>query len=135
VWAVREISGGVEIRGDKYYPMDPCGLTLQGTFRRADYKTLSAGAQQGITFFRDGRFIDDGVLKAAFVMVRNPLNGNYDFDDGAPGRGTYRIANYTLELNYANGRTKRTSFLIEPGKPKTDISQFQLNTYSFARTQ
>jgi hypothetical protein len=136
VWAMREISGGVEVHGDKYYPMDPCnGLTLQGTFRRADYKTLSAGAQQGITFSRDGRFIDEGVLKAAFVMVRSPISGHYDFDDGAPGRGTYRIANNTLELNYSNGRTKRTSFLIDPGKSKTDVPQFLLNTYSFARTQ
>jgi hypothetical protein len=136
VWVMREISGGVEIRGDKYYPMEPCnGLTLQGTFRRADYKTLFAGAQQGITFFRDGRFIDEGVLKAASVMVRNPINGNYEFDDGAPGRGTYRIANNTLELNYSNGRTKRTSFLRDPERSKADVTQFQLNTYTFARTQ
>jgi hypothetical protein len=67
--------------------------------------------------------------------VRNPINGNYEFDDGAPGRGTYRIANNTLELNYSNGRTKRTSFLLDPEKSKADVAQFQLNTYTFARTQ
>lgn len=134
VWAIREISGGLEVHGDKYYPMERCdGLKLQGTFRRADYRTLSMGAQQGITFFPDGRFVDEGVFKAAFVMVRNPISGHDDFDDGASGRGTYRIANFTLELNYSNGRTKRTSFFIEPGKPKTDVSEFKLNTYTFAR--
>ena len=136
VWALREIAGGVEVHGDKYYPMDPCdGMKLQGTFRRSDYQTLSAGAQQGIKFFPDGRFVDEGVLKAAFVMVRNPVSGNYDFDDGAPGNGTYHVGNNTLELNYSNGRTKRTSFMIDPGRSKTDVSSFQLNTYTFARVQ
>lgn len=136
VWMLRDISGGVEVHGDKYYPVDPCdGVKLQGTFRRADYQTLSAGARQGITLSPDGRFVDEGVFKAAFVMVRNPVSGNYDFDDGAAGNGTYRIANNTLELNYSNGRTKRTSFMIEPNKSKTDVASFQLNTYTFARMQ
>jgi hypothetical protein len=134
VWSIREISGGLEVQGDKYYPIERSdGLKLQGTFRRADYKSLSVGARQGITFFPDGRFSDEGVFKAAFVMVRNPISGHDDFDDGAPGRGTYRIENFTLQLNYANGRTKRTSLFIEPGKPRTDVSEIKLNTYSFAR--
>jgi hypothetical protein len=30
----------------------------------------------------------------------------------------------TLELHYSDGRSKRTSFLIEPGKSKTDVRQF-----------
>src|SRR5579864_1533262 len=134
VWAFKECSDHLKLRGDDYYLLDRCNdLKLEGTFRRSDYKTTYA-AREGITFTPDGRFADEGVLKAAGVMVRNAA-GNYDFDDGAPGRGTYRIANYTLELTYANGRVKRTSFLLDPEMPKSDVSEFFLNTWKFRRTR
>ncbi len=110
-------------------------MRLEGTFRRADYKTLYAGSQQGITFTPDGRFSDEGVFKAAAVMVRQPVGNGYDFDDGAPGSGTYRIANYTLELTYSDRKVKRTSIFLEPGASKTGVREFYLNTYKFARVQ
>lgn len=134
VWAFKEYSDHLKLRGDDYYLLDRCdGLKLQGTFRRSDYKTTYS-ARQGITFTLDGRFADEGVLAAAGVMVRNPA-GNYDFDDGAPGRGTYRIANYTLELSYSNGRVKRTNFLLDPEMQKTAVTEFFLNTWKFRRVQ
>ena len=114
--------------------MDRCnGLRLIGTFRRGDYQTTYA-ARQGITFKSDGTFADEGVFKAAGVMVRNPA-GNFDFDDGAPGSGTYRVANYSLELTYSNGRVKRTSFLLDPEMSKDDVSEFILNTWKFRRVR
>ncbi|HYL86944.1 MAG TPA: hypothetical protein VE263_22160 [Candidatus Angelobacter sp.] len=134
VWAFKEYSDHLKLRGDDYYLLDRCNdLKLQGTFRRSDYKTTNA-ARQGITFTPAGKFVDEGVLAAAGVMVRNAA-GNYDFDDGAPGRGTYRIVNYTLELSYANGRVKRASFLLDPEMSKTAVTEFFLNTWKFKRVQ
>lgn len=134
VWSFKEYSDHLKLGGDDYFLLDPCnGLTLAGTFRRSDYQT-TYGARQGITFNPDGTFVDEGVFKAANVMVRNPA-GNSDFDDGAPGRGTYRIAKYTLELTYSNGRVKRTSFLLDPEMSKTAVTEFFLNTWKFRRVQ
>ena len=134
VWPIREYPDRLLVNGNEYHLLDKCDdLRLQGTFRRADYKT-TYGARQGIAFTPDGRFVDEGAFKAAGVMVRNRSGGD-DFDDGAPGNGTYRIANYTLELTYSNGRVKRTSFYIEPGTPKTGVREFYLNTWRFARVQ
>ena len=136
VWDLKEYPDRLQVNGDTYQLLERCdGLKLQGTFRREDYKTVSAEAQQGITFTADGRFQDEGVFKAAGVMVHNPLNGADDFDDGAPGSGTYRIASYTLELTYSNGRVKRTSLFLEPGASKVGVHEFYLNTYKFARVR
>lgn len=134
VWAFKEYSDHLKLTGEDYYLLDRCnGLKLEGTFRRSDYKTPDA-PREGIKFTPDGRFADEGVLKAAGVMVRDAA-GNSDFDDGAPGRGTYRIANYTLELTYSNGRVKRTSFLLDPEMPKKAVTEFFLNTWKFRRVQ
>ena len=136
VWDLKEYPDHLQVNGDKYQLLERGdGMKLEGTFRRADYKTLYAGSQQGITFTSDGKFRDEGVFKAAAVMVRQPVGNGYDFDDGAPGSGTYRIANYTLELTYSNGRVKRTSIFLEPGASKTGVREFYLNTYKFARVQ
>jgi len=136
IWDLKEYSDHLQVNGDSYNRLEPCdGMKLAGTFRREDYKSLYAGAQQGITFTADGKFADEGVFKAASVMVRNPVGSGEDFDDGAPGSGTYRIANYTLELSYSNGRVKRTSIFLEPGASKTGVREFYLNTYKFARVQ
>jgi len=117
--------------GDFAFRISGDDVKLSGTFRRADYKTLFASAQQGITFTPDGRFKDEGIFKAAFVQYRT--NNGYVFDDGAPGTGTYRIKHYSLELTYDNGRTKRAVFYIDPGKASGDVSTFWFNEYLFAR--
>ncbi len=134
IWPFKAYPDRLVVRGDTYTLLDHCNdLRLAGTFRRADYQTTYA-ARQGITFTPDGKFTDEGVFAAAGVMVRKP-GGGYDFDDGAPGSGTYRIANYTIELTYANGRVKRTSFYIEPGTARDNVREFYLNTWKFARVQ
>lgn len=136
VWDLKEYPDHLQVNGDTYHLLERCdGLKLEGTFRREDYKTVSAGAQQGITFTPDGRFQDEGVFKAAGVMVRNPVGNGEDFDDGAPGVGAYRIANYTLELKYSNGRVKRTNVFLEPGASKAGVREFYLNTWKFVRVQ
>jgi hypothetical protein len=131
-WDIHEYPDRLEIHGDTYKKMESGdGVKLSGTFRRADYQTLSAGARQGITFTADGRFTDEGIFKAAFVQYRT--SKGYEFDNGAPGTGTYRIKHYSLELTYDNGLSKRAVFCIDPGKAGGDVSSFWFSEYLFAR--
>jgi hypothetical protein len=112
-----------------YKLLDRCDrLRLEGVFRREDYQTPYSPTQ-GIAFTPDGRFQDEGVFKAAQV-----LHGT-EWDDGVPGRGTYRIANYTVELAYSDGRNKRTFFFLAPGASKTAVREIYINTWKFIRVQ
>jgi hypothetical protein len=126
VWNFHVYPDRVEIHGDRYQKLESGdGVKLAGTFRRADAKTVAA-AQQGITFMPNGRFKDEGIFKAAFVQHRT--SHGYEFDDGAPGTGTYRVRHYSLELTYDNGRSKRAVFYLDPNN-----SGFWFNEYRFAR--
>lgn len=109
------------------------GVTLRGTFRRPDFRAPN-GPKQGIAFTPDGRFADDGVLKAAPVVHRD-ARGNYTLDDGVPGRGTYRVGHYTLTLSYSDGRVKRVTFYLEPGASKTDVREFYISAWKFVRVE
>lgn len=128
VWPIRAYPDRIEIRGERYTKMESGdGVPLSGTFRRAGYQTLFAGAQQGITFMPNGRFKDEGIFKAAFVQHRT--SRGYEFDDGAPGTGTYRVRHYSLELTYDDGRRKRAVFYLDP----KNTAAFWFNEYLFAR--
>lgn len=135
VWEIHEYPNRLEVHGDSYKKMESGdGAKFSGTFRRADYKTLFASAQQGITFSPDGRFKDEGIFKAAFVQNRTARG--YDFDDGAPGAGTYRVKHYSLELTYDDGRSKRAVFFLDPSNGASgDVTAFWFNEYLFARVQ
>jgi hypothetical protein len=67
----------------------------------------------------DGRFIDRGAMQDAF---------EYSFPNQPgltnPGEGTYRIANYTIFLNYSDGRKVRHSFVVAARPPKTPLSMW-----------
>lgn len=132
-WSIHAYPEQLEIHGDRYQKMESGdGVRLNGTFRRADYKTLFASAQQGITFTPDGRFKDEGIFKAAFVQNRTERGS--EFDDGAPGTGTYRVKHYSLELAYDNGRSKRAVFYLDPSNSRGgDVALFWFNEYLFAR--
>jgi hypothetical protein len=69
------------------------------------------------------------------VVVQYRTTRGYEFDDGAPGTGTYRVKHYSLELTYDNGHTKRAVFYIDPGKASGDVTAFWFNEYLFARVQ
>lgn len=47
----------------------------------------------------------------------------------APGRGTYSIANYTLHLNYSDGRKIPLSFFIFPEDDLQSGNSIHVNTY------
>jgi hypothetical protein len=127
VWPIKEYPDKLLVHGDEYHLMASCdGVKLEGTFRRADWQTRNA-ATQGITFQSDGTFADEGVMLAVGAQTRD-RNGQFVFDDGTPGKGTYRLGGYTLELTYSDGRVKRTSIYMEPAKSK-DGNEFYLNTW------
>ena len=134
-WNVeREGADTIRIKGRPYVRLDPCdGLTLRGTFRRADFRDQYS-PKQGITFSPDGRFADEGVAKAAHMLWWSERGGYVD-DDGVPGRGTYRITRYSLELKYSDGRFKRMTFNLEPGASRQDVQRFILNAWTFVRVQ
>jgi hypothetical protein len=107
------------------------GAVLRGTFHRPGYQ-MQYGPKQGIAFTADGHFADEGFLKAAPV-VRRDARGNFGFDDGVPGRGTYHVGHYTLTLSYSDGRVKRVTFYMDPGASKTDVRSFYISTWQFIR--
>jgi hypothetical protein len=132
VWQVRPGLQGSTINGAHYKLLDPGdGARLDGMFRRGDEDVFPAHAHQGIRLTREGRFIDEGVLKAANFSLGA---GNQEVrDDGVPGSGTYRVMNYTIELRYDDGRVKRCSFYLDPQASRTEARQFYLNIYRFVR--
>jgi len=130
VWGIRRTAAGLVINKWEYRLLDPSdGLRLQGMYRRADNNPYAAHA---ITFTADGRFSDQGVLKDAAVMRRD-VRGGLQNDDGAPGSGTYFVGNYTLRLNYSDGRVKRVFFVLGDGATKGDPRKIEINTYAFSR--
>lgn len=151
IWALSlRADGGVVVVGDTrsqytsesgilYNLLDPCeGLTLEGTFLREDYRTFQPGSSnvptEAVTFTRDGRFADRGFVDAAGVLWRT-RDGAFAEDDGVPGTGTYRIANYTLELRYLDGRVKPVFFYLELGTSKANVREFYANTWKFVRVK
>lgn len=132
-WSIHAYPERLEIHGDRYQKLESGdGVKLRGTFRRADYKRLFASAQHGITFTADGRFKDEGIFQSAFVQNRTARG--YEFDDGAPGTGRYRVKHYSLELTYDDGRSKRAVFYLDPSNSGgRDVALFWFNEYLFAR--
>ena len=123
--------------GILYTLLDRCdGLRLEGTFLRSDFRTFDPWVpgipSEAVTFTRDGRFVDRGFVDATGVLWRTP-DGGFAEDDKVPGTGIYRIANYTLELRYSDGRVKPLFFYLEPGTSKAGVREFYANTWKFVR--
>jgi hypothetical protein len=60
-----------------------------------------------ITFLADGRFLDRGAMHDAFQY--NYYSTPHIVD---PGMGTYRVVDYTIYLNYSDGRRLKQSFVV-----------------------
>ncbi|MGQ0545467.1 MAG: hypothetical protein ACT4P3_09070, partial [Betaproteobacteria bacterium] len=98
-------------------------LLLDGLYRRGDGKPSPQGiAETEIRFTPDGRFEEHGVLGA--VMREGP----------AQGKGRYRIASYTLHLDYDGGRRARMGFYALD-KPHGKSEAIYLNTFIFSRAK
>jgi hypothetical protein len=91
-WSVTHNDQGADPRFDQYIPVCRCnGARLSGTY---------VYGKQGLQFSADGKFLDYGAIDSLLSGVGYPR----------PGRGSYRIQNFTLYLSYDDGRQLRRSF-------------------------
>ena len=86
------------------------GLILSGKYNTIpnwstipNYPYATNDFQPMIEFFQDGSFLDLGAFLTNFTMP-------YQNPDRAPGIGSYEIDNFTLILNYDDGRTITKAF-------------------------
>jgi hypothetical protein len=88
------------VGGENYHPLPPVdGLTLDGKWYRADFdKEVKNGTYSFgyLTLKKDGHFSDDGMMEG--------------WANFKPGSGTYEIRDFTLLLNYSDGRKEQLSF-------------------------
>ena len=82
------------------------------------------GNPPSITFSTDGKFIDKGALDILNHQTTDPFNITKE-----PGNGTYRVKDFTLILNYTDGRQLQLVFMGE-GYDKNNSSPKSL-TLSF----
>jgi hypothetical protein len=138
---LQKTSEGLLIGGKgPFRRLDPCdGLTLEGTYKRVDWKTAYA-KDAFITFHKDGTFEEKGTLSLASAMWWRPGKGyrmEGDFpgggDDKLAGSGTYTIGNYSLTLLYRDGRKRRINFHLAEGSTASDPKAFRINTWAFLR--
>jgi hypothetical protein len=105
-----------KIGGDSYFPApDVTGLKLSGIYRREGADL----ARYSIQFTPDGRFAENGMLNLVA----------YSGSNTSPGRGTYSISDYTLHLNYSDGRRISLSFFIFPEDELQSRNSIHVNTY------
>ncbi|HEY6308320.1 MAG TPA: hypothetical protein VI488_17880 [Candidatus Angelobacter sp.] len=133
-WNVQEYADKLQINGNDYIPLDggTAGMKLNGTF-----KPFGDKKQPGITFTRDGEFIDEGILKTGGATAVGVVGGGfaigYAFSSPGPGRGMYRISNYTLHLNYANGQAPGVLFWLDPATSRADVRAIYLGNVKLQR--
>ena len=84
------------------------GVRFNGTYAMSSKDILGqeTGITPVITFTADGKFTDNGALKILYHRSVDCINTARD-----PGSGTYEIKNYSLILNYTDGREIRIAFL------------------------
>jgi len=119
---------------DVYKPLAPCnGLKLEGTFKRDNWQEENS-FNKGITFWRDGTFVDEGFLGGAMTTWWWADRGLVPAEF-PPGKGTYRVANNSLVLLYADGRKVRANFHLGDGVTKDDVTLFLVNTRLFVKVK
>ena len=103
------------------------GLRIEGAYTQ--YSQLIPSSknepQYLIWFYKNGTFDDRGI---SVMDLKNP----YAFPDGAPGKGKYKIENYSIFLQYDDGRLKQlgfSGFLDKDPAIVTDAYFIGRNTY------
>jgi hypothetical protein len=119
---------------DVYELLDPGnGLKLEGTFKRDDWQE-EYSPKAGITFSRDGTFVDEGFLGGAMTTWwwadRDLVDAKFP-----AGNGTYRVAHNSLVLRYADGRKLRANFHLGDRVTKDDVTLFVVNTRRFVKVK
>jgi hypothetical protein len=124
----------IKTDADVYELLDPCdGLTLEGTFRRHDWQEENS-SKEGITFSHDGTFVDEGFLGGAISTWWWADRGLVPAEF-PPGNGTYRVANNSLVLLYADGRKVRANFHLDDQATKDDVTGFLISTRRFVKVR
>jgi hypothetical protein len=103
----------LEIDSHKYMrAVDISGGKLNGSFTSissssiASLQTMPYGEKPLITFSKDGRFNDEGLFNTLlFDKGTNPAAAK-------PGSGTYELQDYTIILNYDDGRVRQEAFVF-----------------------
>jgi hypothetical protein len=96
------------------------GVRLNGSFttfsesNSPQLQTLPYGEKPVITFSKDGRFNDEGLFNTLlFDKGTNPAAAK-------PGSGTYELQDYSITLNYDDGRVRQEAFIFAwSGTPET----------------
>ncbi len=115
-----------------YEPLDPCnGLRLEGTYRREDWQD-EISSKEGITFMRDGTFVDEGFLGGAISTWWWVGRGLVDATFPS-GKGTYRVASNSLVLLYADGRKVRANFHLADGANRDAVPAFIVSARRFVK--
>ena len=103
------------------------GRTLSGTYRAYN---LGADPKWDVTFYPDGRFDDKGIrgavggLDLAYGRAKVPAD---------PGRGRYRIAQYSIVFEYTDGRREQLSFYVPDDDGSSAPKQLVINTFNVVR--
>jgi len=112
----------IKLDNDQYYrSVSVTDLRLKGSWTSYGNPSdpalarLPVGKRPVISFTADGVFTDDGVF--ATFLKSGATEG--DPRDRA-GSGTYQFKDYTLILNYADGRTRHEAFTLLLGAKPTD---------------
>ena len=133
VWPIVVYPDKLEIRGDDYVRLyGGNGMSLEGA-----YKPFGDAKAPGITFTRDGEFVDEGILNSGSATAVGVVGGSvavgYGFSSPGPGRGTYNIVKYGLHLHYANGKAPDTLFFLEAGEAKENPQILYINNVKYER--
>jgi hypothetical protein len=116
-----------------YARLDRCNdLALDGTYARLD----GDAGWPVIRFGSDGTFDDQGVLMYTGLTAAPRWLNDQATLAGIRGSGTWRVSNNTLYLDYAGIGQVSTCVYVPFGQPlDPPIVEFDLNGYSFARTE
>jgi hypothetical protein len=83
----------------KQNPVD--GAKLNGTYTLSEWN----GMIPSVSFTTDGKFVDNGAVRVLFHEYVDCLNPAVN-----PGSGTYEVKNYSMLLNYTDGRKIKIAF-------------------------
>jgi hypothetical protein len=100
---------------------------LDGAYIKIDYQRHSPDLRNGITFRRDGSFMDEGFN--SILGVRWWCGDQYWLTGfpAAPGNGKWRVEKNTLELIYEDGRRHRYAFHVHHDVGNKDLKYLVLN--------
>jgi hypothetical protein len=112
----RYMESGKERTGERFLPRPSLdGLLLDGEVWRKDHwpapgNTSGMGTLPGLTFSKDGRFRDEKLMWIVLPEREGEQKAAHE-TRVAPGVGRYRFEQWTLVLEYDDGRVNQVGFI------------------------